>query len=834
MADQNQIDVIFGAKLDGLNAGVDQAKSAIRSITDPIEDLKNSFGTIAESIAGAFAVEKVMQFVESMERLAIQTERTMALLGVSAKTTTEFNIAAQSTGGNVDGMTRAIERMGSNLTRVKDGTEPAAMALRALGINMRDFLAMPTEDKLKALADGFSRQKDGIDKDAIAIALLGRAGAEMIPTFNQGSHAFEEFAAMADRASSTPTQEFLNRMHEIHEATIETGQAFQGLGIVIMEHLGGPIAGLIRWFNDLVEAMTRSIREGGALGQVLDLLGFAFKGIATSVVIVTAAIQSLWELMKFVTVAIVGAWLGVGATITSAVGGALGKVGALFVDLWDVAKTVALAIGQAFADVGKIIVSVFLRDLAGAQAGLEALKNDTLANVGRIGTAFGQLGTDLKGAITPGIDAAQKQWQAYMASIEQQAKAGSSNMATITKNLTDQLKKIWSDNADEVVKIEQNKNSRLDVAAKERAAAQLAHLQAEMQLINTRYSMEVEKINSTAKQSLMSSNLFYSAEQQKTSALLAAVATREAAELDTLNKMSAIWGLSKEQYQKIEDEKTKIKLKAEQDRQKINDQAAEAETARWKSATNDIAGAWNSHLRELYTGQLTFSQAVGRMMGDLIIKWTGDLSKFAIEWFATQIKNLAISRTTQAADTAGHVAAETTKTAATTTSVATRTSAEVSGSSAGLLGGFADAIKFVFTQAAKAFAGVFAFLSPAMGPAAAGPAAGAEATVMGATALIPAAAAGTDFVVRSGMAMIHKGEQVVPAALSGPYTGANNGAGGQGGQGDTNITLSLTIPITAWDGHSVNNWMTAGGGGNMIAQRVAAILARNPSLRPKY
>jgi hypothetical protein len=43
---------------------------------------------------------------------------------------------------------------------------------------------------------------------------------------------------------------------------------------------------------------------------------------------------------------------------------------------------------------------------------------------------------------------------------------------------------------------------------------------------------------------------------------------------------------------------------------------------------------------------------------------------------------------------------------------------------------------------------------------------------------------GTDYVLRSGLAMIHQGEQIKPAVGSGPYTGKNDGGGGGG---DTHV-----------------------------------------------
>ena len=91
-----------------------------------------------------------------------------------------------------------------------------------------------------------------------------------------------------------------------------------------------------------------------------------------------------------------------------------------------------------------------------------------------------------------------------------------------------------------------------------------------------------------------------------------------------------------------------------------------------------------------------------------------------------------------------------------------------------------NAIKSIITDSAEAFAGVFAFLSPVMGPAAAGPATAAAATVSAATGSIASAAGG--WVVPSDqLALVHQNEMILPADLSqglrGMIAGGNAGGG---------------------------------------------------------
>ena len=106
----------------------------------------------------------------------------------------------------------------------------------------------------------------------------------------------------------------------------------------------------------------------------------------------------------------------------------------------------------------------------------------------------------------------------------------------------------------------------------------------------------------------------------------------------------------------------------------------------------------------------------------MIIKWIELCEQMVVKWAAAQLA----------------------QTTAATTGPAARAAAEESAASAGMLGTVANAIKAIMTDAAQTFAGVFAFLSPVMGPAAAGPAEAAQASVAAAAVFD----VGTDYVVR--------------------------------------------------------------------------------------
>lgn len=393
---------------------------------------------------------------------------------------------------------------------------------------------------------------------------------------------------------------------------------------------------------------------------------------------------------------------------------------------------------------------------------IEALAND-----------FRQLGKIIYSAMTFDLDGIKAAWSDLMAANRKVAVSAAADMTGIVRNMTSELATIWGNGAKVYEEIEQRKKASSTLANKDAVAAAMAAAQEQIKIADMQFQQESERLNSAAKQMQMT-------ETQKTQALLAALDQRYNAELSALAQESEIHGLSKAQYQKILNDQEQLDQKYLQDRQRLIDQAAEREAQTWKAAADQVAGAFNSQLRGLLAGTTSFSQAMKSIAGDMILKLIEDADKWALEWIAQQLRVALFGNALKTTDVTTTAATETAKTTAVTAGVSARAAAESTGATTGLIAQIGNAVAVISADAAKTFAGVFAFLSPEMGPAAAGPATAAAATVEAAAGVaVPGLSVGTDYVLSEGLAYLHSGEQVVPAQTSGPYTGANSGGGGQ-------------------------------------------------------
>lgn len=242
-----------------------------------------------------------------------------------------------------------------------------------------------------------------------------------------------------------------------------------------------------------------------------------------------------------------------------------------------------------------------------------------------------------------------------------------------------------------------------------------------------------------------------------------------AAQLVLLQNGLMIGNLTVQQRQGISNRILALEAKHNTEMLRLDEQSIAAQQALWNNYLSTVTGAFNSQLRGLLEGTTTWHKATIKMLEDLTIKFIEMVEQMVVKWLAAELA----------------------QTTATTTGAAARAAAEQTASSAGILSNAASAVQAIMTDAAQAFAGVFAFLAPVMGPAAAGPAAAAQASVSAAAIFDT----GTDYVVRGGLALIHPGETIIPAARgAGPYTGAAR---------NPQIHAPVSINVSALDSQSV-------------------------------
>jgi len=171
------------ARIGGFEAGLDNAERAAKKRAKAIEKVFNeagdlagkAFGTaVAGALAGAVVFDRLIKQIGDFQDIAEKT-------GGSAEGFASFAVAAATANTEISAIAAASVKLTKGLTGVDDESKAAGAAISALGLDLAAFKELSPEDQLEAVAKALDNFEDGAQKTAVAVALFGKAGADLLP-----------------------------------------------------------------------------------------------------------------------------------------------------------------------------------------------------------------------------------------------------------------------------------------------------------------------------------------------------------------------------------------------------------------------------------------------------------------------------------------------------------------------------------------------------------------------------------------------------------------------------------------------------------------------------
>lgn len=299
---------------------------------------------------------------------------------------------------------------------------------------------------------------------------------------------------------------------------------------------------------------------------------------------------------------------------------------------------------------------------------------------------------------------------------------------------------------------------------------------------------------------------FRMSKQQEAAALQDLGRKQYEAELDALTKALEVDGISAADFKRVMDEKLRLTAEYNARMQALTAASVRQQSRDWQESLRPVQNAFDGLFRNMLSGRMTVGQAMARAA-----------QQWAQEEVSQVVHALGQKLIAYATEKAAFLLGETEKQAAQATT-----------SDMGIATLVVDALKAIAIDASKVFAGVFSFLAPVLGPAAAGPAMASEAVVTAAGSSIAAFAVGAWELPADMPGMLHAGEMIIPATFAAGLRGAMSGGGAaSGGIGDT-----YNITVSAVDAQSVQSFINKNA--RLFAAAVSGQMSRNPTLRPTF
>ena len=243
-------------------SAVNATTEAFRQVQGNLNKLQGSLRGIAGPLAAAFSAAAVVSYGKSILDTADNLAKLSQKTGVTVEDLSAFQKSAELAGVSSEGLSISMLKLNKALADAAGGAKLQTDALAAVGISQKEIANLSPAQALERIADAFANTEDGANKTQVAMALFGKAGAELIPLLNGGSKALRAFG-------STFSTDFAKKAEEFNDNLTILGQNIQVFAVNVL----GPVIELLnklfepRDVKGLDEAIAKSEARIKALSE---------------------------------------------------------------------------------------------------------------------------------------------------------------------------------------------------------------------------------------------------------------------------------------------------------------------------------------------------------------------------------------------------------------------------------------------------------------------------------------------------------------------------------------------------------------------------------------
>jgi len=281
----------------GMDKAAYQSQQAMNKMKLDAEMVGKAFGLMAVAGAGALVVmvKSSLNAMDSMSKLAQKT-------GTTVESLSALSYAADLSSVTTESLGSAIIKLSKNMSDAQQGIGDARKAFDALGIsvNNSDGSLKNSGIVISELAGKFAGFRDGAEKTALAVAIFGKSGADLIPLLNNGADGIKtmtdeaaRFGLVMDTQASKAAEKFNDDMTRL----TKTKEAFANAVTVSVLPVLQAVA------DEMLLAAKESdgfSAAGNGVRTVLETfvvvgseVAFVFKGVGTEIGGIAAQLAAL-------------------------------------------------------------------------------------------------------------------------------------------------------------------------------------------------------------------------------------------------------------------------------------------------------------------------------------------------------------------------------------------------------------------------------------------------------------------------------------------------------------------------------------------------------------
>jgi hypothetical protein len=268
--------VVLGADTALYEKGLKDASASLSAFGERIKTAGMVIGAAMTALVGGVGLS-VKSTIEEADKLS----KMSAKIGVPTDQLSALKHAADLSDVSIESLEKGLGRLSRNLIEAGQGSQTPIRAFAALGIGIKnaDGSFKTIGQVLPEVADKFKRMRDGPEKTALAMQLLGRAGADLIPMLNDGSAGLREAAEEAKQLGLVISTDTGKAAEAFNDNLRRLQLVLTGVSTQLMSNIIPTLAQFSQFLID-------GAKNSGFLQAATDALTTAFNAVARTAIVV--------------------------------------------------------------------------------------------------------------------------------------------------------------------------------------------------------------------------------------------------------------------------------------------------------------------------------------------------------------------------------------------------------------------------------------------------------------------------------------------------------------------------------------------------------------------
>ncbi len=247
-------------RIEGEDATGAAFRSALRGAAQAADGMSKTFKTAFAGISMASVAMVAFRGLSDAINRGDELAKAASKSGIASNAFTELAYAARMADVDVSGLSTALKKMQVALSTANSGGKTQISTLAALGLKIEDLRDLKADEQFEILADRISKLKDPADKARAATELFGRAGADLLPMFEQGAAGIEKLRKEAIAMGKSLSGEELARFQEADDAVKKLGESWDSLFDTFIIKAGPATAGFLNFTRAMLGGLTEAER----------------------------------------------------------------------------------------------------------------------------------------------------------------------------------------------------------------------------------------------------------------------------------------------------------------------------------------------------------------------------------------------------------------------------------------------------------------------------------------------------------------------------------------------------------------------------------------------